>query len=126
MPFEETIILFLLALAIAGVIIGIGAAALLFYRHADRLRQPIPIFQKSFYVDNLYWGLFAEPLKQTAKAIATIFEPKIFDRSISAITRATQGVAYWLQQVQSGQIRSYVAWMVLGSVLLAAFLVYLR
>lgn len=109
-------------IAVAGTFLGIAAALFLYYR-ADRVGTPLLLLTKSFYVDELYNALFVEPLKGVARMIGQFFEPKVFDGSIRGTVVATQGAAAWLQRVQSGEIRSYVAWMVVGTVLLLLYFV---
>lgn len=110
-------------MATIGVFFGLGSAAWIYTKYADRLKGPIPILKNSFYVDQIYWVLFVLPIMGFAKLIDKVLEPKLFDGMIRGLTRLTQGIARVLQQIQSGQIRSYVAWMVLGSVLVIAYFV---
>jgi NADH-quinone oxidoreductase subunit L len=111
-------------MSVVGALIGVLTGWLLYTRYVDRLPpKPAAILKKAFYFDQIYWNALAVPLKGTAKWIASTLEPKLFDRSLVVIENATQGVAGELQQVQSGQIRSYVAWMAVGLVLLIVYLV---
>jgi len=110
-------------LSILIAVIGVGTAALIYTQWADRLRQPFAFLTRSFYVNELYWKGIVVPLKALSRFIANFFEPKVFDGSIQAVTYTAQGVSRRLQEVQSGQIRSYVAWMVVGTVILIVYLV---
>lgn len=110
-------------LTVVGAFIGIGATALVYTRYPERLGQTIPLLKKTFYVDEIYNFVFVKPLKALANTIAYFTEPKIIDGSVHAATWATRETAYALQQVQSGEIRTYVAWMITGSILLIAYLV---
>lgn len=106
-------------------LIGIAAAAWIYTNFGERFRAPIQTFKKSFYIDEIYDKVIVQPLEAVARFIADIFEPKVFDRSIRITAQGTQGVAQFLQQTQSGQIRSYIAWIVIGSVLVLAYLALL-
>lgn len=110
-------------IATLGGLTGLIAAAWLYTRYRDRLGSPIPLLQRSFYIDHIYDTLIARPLAALSRWIGTIVEPRFFDRSIRMLTEITQKVAQELQRAQSGQIRSYVAWMVFGTVFLLAYLV---
>jgi len=110
-------------MSIIGAILGLGSSALLYTLFADRLGHPLSLLRKSFYIDEIYDKVFVKPLKAFARLIAQIIEPKVFDNSIQAIVRATWKIAHWLQNLQSGLIRSYVAWMITGMVLLIAYFV---
>lgn len=95
-----------------------------YMRYADRMRANLLILKKSFYIDGIYWNLFVVPLRALSLLIANFFEPEIFDGSIHGAAGAVNGSAKALQRMQSGQIRSYVAWMVLGVSLVIIFFVY--
>ncbi len=103
--------------AISAGIIGIFTSAYLYRTY----RKPVEILRKSFYVDEIYDYCFVYPLQVTAKAIDLLIEPKFFDGMIKSVVNATSHFAQRLQQFQSGQIRSYIAWMVLGMVLLIVY-----
>lgn len=105
-------------LSMAGAFLGVGSAAWLYTQRADRLGKPIASLTKAFYIDQIYEALVVAPLKKLSSLIAFLFEPKLFEGSILAATSATQKIAASLQKVQSGEIRSYVAWMVIGAVVL--------
>lgn len=107
-------------LAILGAFTGVFAAALIYTKYADRLGRPLEFLKRAFYFDEIYDTLFVKPLKSLSKAIANFFEPAIFDGIIHALTAAIAKTASWLQKMQSGEIRSYVAWMVVGAVILIA------
>lgn len=124
---EETggMIAFLMApetwMSIIGAFAGLGLSFYLYTRHQDHV---ISLFKNSFYVNEIYWALFAVPLRAVANFIANISEPKIIDGAVWLLERVTQGIARGLQVVQSGQIRSYIALMAVGAVLIIFYLVY--
>lgn len=111
-------------LAIGGAFLGVGLAAFIYSRYVNRLGSPIAFLQRSFYTNEIYWTLIGRPLESFSRFIARVIEPKVFTGSIQTVTDATQNVALKLQQVQSGQIRSYAAWMVVGAVALIIYLVF--
>jgi NADH-quinone oxidoreductase subunit L len=108
-------------ISIVGAFLGVIAAALLYTRYKDRLGHTLGVLKKSFYFDEIYEWLFVGPLKTLSRFVANILEPHVFDGMIRDLTRGAQNLAGFFQGVQSGQIRSYVAWMVAGSVLLIAY-----
>jgi len=111
-------------LAIGGSVLSVCAAAWIYTRMRNRLGSTLQTVKKAFYINEIYWMLIGLPLQTVAWAITYILEPKFFERSLQWITQATQKVAQTFQQFQNGQIRSYVAWMVVGSVLLLVYLVF--
>lgn len=110
-------------IAVGGAFLGVGLAALLYTRFSNRLGNPIALLRKSFYIDEIYQLLIVQPLKAISGFIATILEPKLFGGAIRGAVYSAQSSAQVLQHVQSGQIRSYLAWMVLGATLLIVYLV---
>jgi NADH-quinone oxidoreductase subunit L len=108
-------------MAIGGAILGVGVSVWLYTQSTYRSRPPLTLFKKSFFIDPLYEKLFVTPGKSLARLVATWTEPYIFEGSLSMTQRVTQRTAALFQQMQSGQIRSYVAWMIIGMV---CFIVY--
>lgn len=109
-------------MGIFGCLLGVGTAAYL-YTRSDPLGHPLTLLRKSFYLDEIYGFVFVKPLSALARYIDRVIEPEVFDKSITLATHTVQGTAGMLQRFQSGQIRSYVAWMALGAVLLILYLV---
>lgn len=109
-------------LAIGGSIVGVGSAALIYTRYAARLGHTIAFLTKAFYINEIYSALIVAPLKALSRFIDNIVEPKFFDGSMQITGQAAQGIAMQLQRIQSGEIRSYVAWMVVGAVALIIYL----
>lgn len=107
-----------------GAIAGALAAALFYGRGGKHLRGNLSWLKHAFYVDEIYTSLVVAPAKKVAKWTVHFWEPKVFDGSIRMMTSATQKSAALLQLLQSGQIRSYVAWMVVGSVVIVAYFVF--
>lgn len=110
-------------LAIIGSIFGVGLSAVIYSQFREKIGQTWLVLKKAFYVDEIYDTLIVYPLDRLAHFIAYFTEPKIFDSSINMTVNTVQKTASILQEVQSGQIRSYVAWMILGMVFLVAYIV---
>ena len=111
-------------LSIFGAVIGVSAAAVTYTKYADRLPGPAKLLTKSFYIDEIYWKGIVVPLKTLSKSIVEVIEPKVFDGFVTLTAQATQKGAKWLQAFQSGQIRSYIAWMAIGTAILIVYLVF--
>jgi len=109
-------------LSIIGGLVGIGSAAYLYIVYGDRLKtKSVDLLKNGFYIDAIYDKLIVIPLKMLAQFIDYILEPKLFLGTIKTLGNKTQGAAVWLQSMQSGQLRSYIAWMTLG---MTALIVY--
>jgi NADH-quinone oxidoreductase subunit L len=111
-------------LAVVGSVAGVILTAIVYIRFSDHLRPAFALLRNNFYVNEIYDKLFVQPLKAIAYFIGYTIEPKVFDQSIQVTSSAAQGTAYALQHMQSGQIRSYVAWMAIGAALLMIYFVF--
>ncbi len=110
-------------LATAGSILGTALTALAYILFYPRLGKPFQLLQKSFYVENFYDMAIVRPLAALARSIAEFFEPKVFEASIDVAGEGAQGASALLQKIQSGQIRSYIAWMVMGTACLIFYFI---
>lgn len=108
-------------LSILGGFFGIGVACLMYLKYRNQLGNNIQFLRKAFYIDEIYDALFVKPLKKVSSLIDGFIEPNFFIGSMSGAASSSQIIASWLQKIQSGQIRSYVAWMTLGTVLLLVY-----
>lgn len=111
-------------LSILGAFIGIVPAVLLYTRFADRLGSTWTVLTKSFYVDQLYWKWIAAPLRGLGRFVANVAEPVLFEGSLRAVGKGSYLAATAMQRMQSGQIRSYVAWTAAGAALLIAYFIF--
>lgn len=105
--------------AIVGAFAGVIISWILYTHYPDR---PISLFKHAFYIDEIYDALIVKPAKGIACMVARLFEPYLFDGVLRVLVKTTQHTAGFLQRMQSGEVRSYVAWMALGAVVLIAYL----
>lgn len=103
------------ALSIVCAFAGFAAAWFIYTR-----RQQVtgtPLLKNAFYIDELYDLCIVAPLRRLALVIADFVEPWIFNGSIMLSADMGNRSAAFLQTMQSGQIRSYIAWMLIGLLL---------
>lgn len=112
-----------MVLSVTGALLGAIAAFVIYTRFPGRWGTPIKLFQKSFYVNQIYYKGIVMPLKGLSTLIVTKVEPRVFDGAVARVSGSVRHAAAWMQGLQSGLIRSYAAWMVLGSVLLIVYMV---
>lgn len=111
-------------LAVLGGSFGVIAAAYIYIKYEDRFMDVFPILKKAFYIDEIYDFLFVMPFKALSRFIGYVIEPYLIEGSLQGAINVTQGTSRVLQFMQSGQIRSYVAWMVAGAVFVIVYLVF--
>lgn len=109
--------------AIAMAVFGVGLTLVLYKYFKERMIQTIPLFKKGFYFDAIYRTLFVIPYTFAAEKIASVIEPYFFEQLMQGFSLTAENTGFALQKVQSGQIRSYAAWMVLGGVCMLIYLV---
>jgi NADH-quinone oxidoreductase subunit L len=122
-PFSELIASPLTWIAVSGSILGICSALFLFAR-LSRRDLSFPLFKRAFFVDEVYEMLIVLPLRALSRFIGGGLEPKVFDGSLALAAAGVDKTSRALRKIQSGQIRSYAALLVLGSALLIVYLVY--
>jgi NADH-quinone oxidoreductase subunit L len=111
-------------LAILGAFVGVFATAYAYYRFPKSLGESLPVLKKGFYVDDIYNWLFVKPLQSAAETINSKIEPRVIEQPIRSWGHWTMDIAGWLQRFQSGQIRSYIAWMIIGLFLLISSIAF--
>lgn len=108
-----------------GIIMAVGSvgfAAVLYLFFPNKLKNTLPILKNAFYIDWIYDKCLVLPYSAFAYLITFGFEPHLFLKPLYAIAFLTDETAYGLQKLQSGQIRSYAAWMVVGAVCLLLYI----
>lgn len=126
LPAHETGLSWPIALAILGSIAGILGTYFLYKKNSRYLKRSRPLLYSAFYVDTLYEKVFVSPLSSFSRFITGKIEPVVFEGSVQQIGERAGQTAKLLQKMQSGQIRSYVAWIVIGSIFVLSYLVFLR
>lgn len=114
-----------LNMAVIGAFLGIGLAVLL-YTGYPKHERVVNLFKRAFYIDEIYNFFFVQPLKNVSSLISSKIEANIFSGSMQQITTATRALAVFMQEMQSGQIRSYVAWMAATAAFLITYILALQ
>ncbi len=78
----------------------------------------IKILENKWYVDELYQKLIVQPLYGLAGWFRSVAEAKGIDGLVNGVGRAVQYSARQLRLMQSGQVGTYVLWMVLSMALM--------
>jgi NADH-quinone oxidoreductase subunit L len=111
-------------IAMFASLLGFGLAAFAYVRYFNRIGTAPEFLRKAFFVDSIYHALFVVPFNFVSRLVAEIFEPKVFTGLVEAAGGGSRKIATELRQLQSGQVRSYVAWMALGMVFLIVYLIF--
>lgn len=111
-------------IAVTAAVLGVGLSFLTYTKFLNKLGEPIEFLRRAFYVDEIYDFLIVRPLKAIGSFIAWVLEPLFFEGMLRGSGITIKNIAEMLQKVQSGEIRSYVAWLVLGMVLIMAYFAF--
>jgi NADH-quinone oxidoreductase subunit L len=122
---ESTLILFSVLVAL----VGIGIAYLTYvrgFRVAEGVRKVFrPVYlllSRKYFVDELYDWVIVKPLQLLSRFLASIFDLTILDGLINGIGRLIGWTGGVFRSLQAGYIRSYAAWVLLGTL---GILIYL-
>jgi NADH-quinone oxidoreductase subunit L len=119
--------------SVAAALIGLFFAYLLYYKSPglpDRITSKMHgiymMVLHKYYVDEGYGAIFVKPLL----ALSTVVlwrgvDQGVIDGLVNGAGAASQGVGNELRQMQSGNIRSYAAWVALGCAAIVAYMIWL-
>lgn len=110
--------------AIAATLFGVGVSYLMFTRYVNKYNVTFEFIKKAFYINDIYDAIFVKPLKKLSNGIVKGLEPHLIEGSIEGAVLGVNGVGKFLQKYQSGQVRSYIAWMVIGTCLLVVYFIF--
>jgi NADH-quinone oxidoreductase subunit L len=101
---------------------GIGAAWLLWRRTWRRPALEPDFLRRVWYVNELYDLLIGRPGARLASFASGVIDRRAIDGVVEGVGTATRGAGSALRRLQTGFLRQYALGMVLGIVLLLAFM----
>jgi len=119
--------------SIVAAFVGLFFAYLLYYKRPelpDRITSKMHgiymMVLHKYYVDEGYGAIFIKPLL----ALSTVVlwrgvDQGVIDGLVNGAGAASRGVGHELRQMQSGNIRSYAAWVALGGAAIVAYMIWL-
>jgi NADH-quinone oxidoreductase subunit L len=105
-------------IAVVGVFIGLR----IWVRRAD---HPVlePVFLRgAWFINELYDAVFGRPSERLAAFCAEVVDPKLIDGAVNGIGTAASRTGTLVRRTQTGYLRNYVLGIVLGTVLVLAFM----
>jgi NADH-quinone oxidoreductase subunit L len=120
-----------MALSVGAGIVGLGLACL-FYRQGstlpDRVSQTLPMVDRAirgkYYVDELYDRVFVSPTVGASRGILWgLVDTRLIDGAVNGVGLWVKTLASGLRHMQSGYVRTYAAWIVVGTLVIVAWLV---
>jgi NADH-quinone oxidoreductase subunit L len=95
-------------------------------RLAERFSGLYQVLYHKYYVDEFYDWLIVHPLRDGSdKVLWRVVDAGAIDHvGVEGAAHVTEGVGGILRRIQSGNLRSYAAWVLLGAVLWLAYLLF--
>ena len=119
--------------SVAAALIGLFFAYLFYYkspglpeRITSKMHGIYMMVLHKYYVDEGYGAIFVKPLL----ALSTVVlwrgvDQGVIDGLVNGAGTASRGVGNELRQMQSGNIRSYAAWVAIGGAAIVAYMIWL-
>jgi len=128
---EKSTEVFSTIVSLLASLLGIGLAYLFYLRQPDlaekatvRLRPLHRWVLNKYYVDELYRSLFIRPLVAgSSELLWKGVDTGTIDGAVNGAARRTRRLGEIVRRMQSGNIRSYAGWVVLGTTALIVFMV---
>jgi NADH-quinone oxidoreductase subunit L len=104
--------------AVAGVALGLW----LWSTRADRPRLEAAFLRGAWYLNELYDAVFGRPSARLATFCAEVVDPLVIDGAVDGVAGAARGTGSLVRRTQTGYVRNYALGIVVGTVLVLAFL----
>jgi NADH-quinone oxidoreductase subunit L len=121
--------LLLMAASIGAALAGALTAYLFYYarpelpeQFAAKAHAMYSILMNKYYVDEIYDAVIVMPVVQTSREFLWKFvDVSIIDGAVNGVGQAVRGSAGGLRRMQSGYVRTYAGWILLGGVLVVVW-----
>jgi NADH-quinone oxidoreductase subunit L len=113
------------ALAIADAVvavIGLAVALPLWTARSNRPALEPPALRRALYVDDFYDATIGRPSEAFARFVAVVIESRVIDGAVNGTGRLMRSFGVSLRRVQTGFVRQYALAIVLGAVVLLAWM----
>jgi NADH-quinone oxidoreductase subunit L len=104
-------------------LVGLGVAFSLWSRRASRPELEPTALARAYYLDDIYDAVIARPGQAFARFCATVVEVGVIDGAVNGVGRLTRAAGGGLRRLQTGYVRQYALGIVLGAVLLLAWMI---
>jgi len=105
-------------IAVVGVTVGLR----LWMTRAERPTLEVAFLERSWRINEIYDTVFGRPSERLAVFSATVVDNRIIDGAVNGVATAVRRSGSLLRRTQTGYVRNYVLGIVLGTVLVLAFM----
>jgi NADH-quinone oxidoreductase subunit L len=102
-------------------LMGLAAGWRLWRATAERPALEPQVLRRAWYIDDVYDTLIGRPGEVFARA-ASVFDRKVIDGAVVGVASSVRRAGNGLRKVQTGFVRQYALGIVVGTVLLLAFM----
>ncbi len=111
------------------VAFGLAGLAISYYMYVINPKAPESITSalggiyklvyNKYYVDEAYDAMIVDPLIAGSRSVLwKVADQGVIDGIVNGVGTQSRGIGGWLKRIQSGNIRSYATWVVVGAVVL--------
>jgi len=116
----------LMGLSVAAGLGGISLAWWLYVKRPERAGRPGALYrliENKYYVDEIYGALIVRPLVELSRRVLwQAVDAGWIDGAVNGAGRRSAWLGEKLRRVQSGNLRSYAGWVVIGAIVVVAAL----
>jgi NADH-quinone oxidoreductase subunit L len=95
-------------------------------RLAESFHAPYQVLFNKYYVDELYAAVIVRPLVWLSERLLwRVVDEGMIDGSVNGVAHVARAFGDRLRHIQSGNTRSYAAWVVLGAVVFTTLLIWM-
>jgi NADH-quinone oxidoreductase subunit L len=105
-------------IAVIGVFVGLA----LWIQVSERPPLEAPFLRNSWYINEFYDTVFGRPALRLATFSADVIDPKVIDGGVNGVATLVRRSGALIRRTQTGYVRNYVLGIVLGTVLVLAFM----
>jgi NADH-quinone oxidoreductase subunit L len=105
-------------IALGGVFVGLR----LWMNTSERPNLETSFLRHSWYINELYDTVIGRPLERVAAFSATVVDTQVIDGGVNGVATLVRKSGSLIRRSQTGYLRNYVLGIVLGTVLILAFM----
>jgi NADH-quinone oxidoreductase subunit L len=103
-------------------VIGVYFGLTLWIKRAVRPSMESPFLQRSWYINELYDAVIGRPGARLAQFTSTVVDGKVIDGAVNGVATLVRRSGSAARRVQTGYVRNYALWIVVGIVVLLGFM----
>ncbi|MGH7945238.1 MAG: NADH-quinone oxidoreductase subunit L, partial [Opitutaceae bacterium] len=93
---------------------------------AASLPGPYRLLLNKYYVDEMYDALIVRPIHRVSQNVLwQFFDVRVIDATVNGAADAARDFGDRLRQINSGNTRSYAAWVIVGAVIFTGLLLWM-